>query len=383
MTSSDVLIVGAGHCGVASALALKDAGVRSLILERSDSAAAAWRGRYDRLKLNTVRPLSHLPRRPFPKGTPMFPSREDMIEHIERHAAEDGLDFRFRTPVERIARQDGHWALSTPDGELSSSQVIVSTGYLNEPVIPDWEGRDRFRGRFLHSVGYKNPEPFRDERVLVVGPGSSGMEIAHDLATAGATKVWLAVRTPPNILLRVAPGGIPGDILGVAMLHLPIGFADAIARFGRRMSIGDLTEQGLPVPEEGVMSRLKRQGVAPAIVDPEIIDAIKSGQIKVVSAVESFEESEVHLADGSSIEADVVISATGYRCGLEPLVGHLGVLDPRGRPTAVGEQPAAAGLRFIGYIPRPGALGYWAKQAQRAARAIAEELRQTHLQRQH
>ena len=83
----------------------------------------------------------------------------------------------------------------------------------------------------------------------------------------------------------------------------------------------------------------------------------------------------VRLADGGQVEPDAVICATGYRRGLEPLVGHLDVLGPGGTPRAVGEDPAAPGLRFIGFVPRPGQLGHTAKQAKRAAKAIARELR--------
>ena len=201
------------------------------------------------------------------------------------------------------------------------------------------------------------------------------MEIAYDLAEGGASKVWLSARTPPNIVLREGPGGLPGDMLAVALLRFPARFGDAVAHFGRRMDVGDVTEYGLPVPEEGVFSRLNRLKVAPAIVDTEVIEAIKAGRIEVVRGVESLDSTEVRLAGGARIEPDVVICATGYRRGLESLVGDLGVLDERGMPRAVGEEPAADGLRFIGYVPRPGGLGYMAKEAKRAAKAIARELR--------
>ncbi|MFL5871099.1 MAG: NAD(P)/FAD-dependent oxidoreductase, partial [Solirubrobacterales bacterium] len=171
-------------------------------------------------------------------------------------------------------------------------------------------------------------------------------------------------------------GGIPGDMIGVMMLRVPTGFADRIARFGRKMDLGDLTEYGLPMPEEGVMSRLKRLGVAPAILDREVIEAIKAGRIEVVRGVESLDATGANLADGSRVEPEVVICATGYRPGLEPIVGELGVLDERGWPRAVDESPAAPGLRFLGYVPRPGQLGYTAKKAKRMAKAIARELRE-------
>ena len=201
------------------------------------------------------------------------------------------------------------------------------------------------------------------------------MEIAYDLAEGGAEKVWLSARTPPNILIRQGPGGIPGDMIGVGLLNFPTRFADAVARFGRRMDVGDLSEYGLPVPEEGVFSRMYRLGVAPAIVDKEVIEAIKARRIEVVRGVESLDETGVQLDGGGRVEPDAIVSATGYRRGLDELVGALGVLDDRGMPRAVGPEPAAPGLRFIGFVPRPGQLGFSAKQAKQAAKAIAQELR--------
>jgi cation diffusion facilitator CzcD-associated flavoprotein CzcO len=374
MNERDVLVVGAGPAGLSSALALKDIGVDAVVIDRTDRVASSWRGRYDRLRLNTCRPFSHLPDRPFPKGTPMFPSRDQLIDHHQTHADESGIEFRFGTSVERIERADNGWLVQTSDDPVAARQVVIATGYENTPLIPDWDGREDFEGELLHSRDYRNPQPFVGKRVLVVGPGCSGMEIAYDLAEGGATKVWLSARTPPNILMRQGPAGIPGDVIAVALLHLPTRAGDAFARFGRRMDVGDLTEYGLPVPEEGVMSRLKRLGVAPAIVDKEVIEAIKDGRIEVVRGVEECDSTGVDLADGERIEPDVVIAATGYRRGLEPLVGHLGVLDQRGMPRTVGEKATAPGMRFIGYVPRPGGLGYMAKQAKRAAKAIAREL---------
>jgi cation diffusion facilitator CzcD-associated flavoprotein CzcO len=370
-----VVVVGAGPAGIAGALALNDVEVHPVVLDKADQVASSWRGRYDRLRLNTCRPLSHLPKRPFPKGTPMFPTRDQLIEHVERHAREEGIDLQLGTRVERIDHEDGTWLVKTSNGEIATTEVVISTGYENRPFIPSWEGFESFGGQVLHSSEYRNPEPYRGMRALVVGPGCSGMEIAYDLSEGGARKVWLSVRTPPNILLREGPGGLPGDMLGVALLHLPTRAGDAVTRFGRRMDLGDLREYGLPVPEEGVFSRLRRLGVAPTVVDTEVIDAIKDGRIEIVPGVETLDSSGVRLAGGGLVEPDVVVCATGYRPGLEPLVGHLDVLDERGMPRAVGEKPPSPRMRFLGYVPRPGGLGYMGKQARRIARAIVHELR--------
>jgi hypothetical protein len=106
-----------------------------------------------------------------------------------------------------------------------------------------------------------------------------------------------------------------------------------------------------------------------------VIYPIREGRIEVVAAVESLDASGVRLADGSRVEPEALVCATGYRRALEPLVGHLGVLDERGVPRAVGATPAADGLRFIGFVPRPGGIGDMANEAKRASRAIARELR--------
>jgi cation diffusion facilitator CzcD-associated flavoprotein CzcO len=368
------VVVGAGAAGLASAAQLRRAGIPALLLEQSDAIAASWRGRYDRLRLNTSRWTSKLPQSRYAPGTGLFPSRDALVSYLEEYATRNELDVRLATRVERIDRDDGGWALQTSTGDVAASQVIVATGYEHTPAIPDWPGRERFAGRLLHAAEYRNAEPFAGSAVLVVGPGCSGMEIAYDLAVGGAAHVQLAVRTPPNIVLRQAPGGLPGDVPGIAMLRLPPRLADAQMKVIRRLAIGDLSEYGLAVPKEGLFTRLRRDCKAPAIVDKEVIEAIKDRRVEIVAGVESLDETSVRLADGTRVEPDAIVAATGYRRALEPLVGHLGVLDEHGSPRAVRGKPALPGLRFIGYVPRPGQIGYMGGEAKRAAAGIAREL---------
>ena len=205
-----VAVVGAGPAGVAMTVSLRDQGLRPLLIDKAE-VAASWRGRYDRLKLNTGRQFSHLPNRPYPKGTPTFPSRDQVVAYFDEHAREAGIELRLGTEVNRIDRLDGAWLLQTSTGDIVARQVVVATGQHHTPLIPQWPGADGFSGKLMHSSAYRNPARFQGNRVLVVGSGSSGMEIAHDLATGGADKVWLAVRTAPNILLRSLPGGLSAD----------------------------------------------------------------------------------------------------------------------------------------------------------------------------
>jgi cation diffusion facilitator CzcD-associated flavoprotein CzcO len=286
------------------------------------------------------------------------------------------MDIRLGTRVERIEADGSDWVIRTSTGELRAPQVIVATGLEGAPVIPEWAGRDTFAGELIHSGGYRSPGRYRGKRVLMVGPGCSGMEIANELANGDAAKVWLAVRTPPNIMLRQGPGPVPGDLIATSLWHLPTGLADRIARVAARLDVGDLTEYGLERPETGVFAGVRERGKVPAIVDGEVIDSIKEGRIEVVAAVSSLAPGWVELDDGSRVEPDAVICATGYERGLEPLVGHLGVLGERGVPRALAPRPAAPGLRFVGYVPRPGGIGYMGKEARRSASAIARELRE-------
>jgi cation diffusion facilitator CzcD-associated flavoprotein CzcO len=365
MLDRRVLVVGAGPAGLSIASELGRFGVRTTVLEQAGAVGAAWRTRYDRLRLNSSRWFSNLPGQRHPKGTGTFPSRDQMVGYLEDYGRD--LDVQVNTRVERIDRYDDGWALHTSAGELEAAQVVVSSGYAHTPYIPDWPGRDRYDGMLLHAAAYRNPEPFRDRDVLVVGPGCSGMEIAYDLIQGGAGRVRLAVRTPPNIIIRSPIG----PLLARGVMKLGPRRADKVLSFVRRREIGDLTEFGLPEPEEGIMSRLLRLGVAPAIVDKEVIEAIKDRRIEIVGGVESLDESGVGLADGNRIEPDAVVAATGYRCGLEPVVGHLGVLDEHGVPLQPSGDEAAPGLRFIGYMPRPAHIGLMAREASRAAKAIA------------
>ncbi|MGH3366495.1 MAG: flavin-containing monooxygenase [Nocardioidaceae bacterium] len=370
MSASDVVVVGAGPAGLGVALAAQDRGLRPLVVDRADQVGSAWRRRYDRLRLNTCRPLSHLPSRRFPPGTPMFPTRDQLVAHLQGSADDAGLDLRLGTDVERVDRVGDAWSLTTSSETLRASQVVVATGYEAVPHVPAWPGRELFTGELLHAAGYRNAEPFRGRSVLVVGAGCSGMEVAHDLAEGGAAEVWLAVRTPPNILLRASPGPVPSDAVGVALLHLPVRVADAVTRVGQRLDTGDLAEFGLPFPEEGVFSRVRRHAGEPTIVDPEMVAAIKSRAFTAVAAVEELDRTGVRLADGSRLEPDAIVCATGYRRGLEPLVGHLGLLDAHGVPKVLAPSPAGPGLWFVGFVPRPGALGALRKEARRTARAL-------------
>ena len=364
MESRDVVIVGAGPAGLATGSVLQQAGVEPLLLEAGPEPGAAWRGRYDRLRLHTPRLLSGLPGARIPRRYGRGVARDDLLQNFHDYARR--LDLRTNTRVERLEADGDGWRVETSNGPISARDVIVATGYSGTPRIPDWPGRDSFPGELIHSSDYRNPEPFRGRDVLVVGTGNSGAEIAHDVADGGAARTRLAVRTPPQIVRR-STAGVPAQLVGMAIKYLPPDWVDPISKRQRKLTIPDLAAQGLPRPEQGIRTSFITTGTTP-ILDVGIVSAVKHGRVEVVAAVASFDGANVVLADGSRIQPDAVIAATGYDVGLEGMVGHLGVLDARGFPKETDGVPVLPGLWFVGFTPT---LGGQLREGSIAARRVA------------
>jgi putative flavoprotein involved in K+ transport len=347
-----------------------------VVLEAGAGAGGAWRSRYRSLRLNGGRSFAGLPGMPIPRSAGTFPSRDDVVGYLEAYRDRYGIEVRPRTRVLRIEESGGRWDVDTTSGAWSTGEVVVATGLLAEPVVPEALAADGSSVRVLHSAEYVDATPFVGADVLVVGAGCSGMEIASDLARGGAARVLLSVRTPPNMLPR-SVAGLPGDPVVHLLRRLPAGLADPPVRLLRRLTLGDLTREGLPIPLEGPFARLRRPGDAgPAIVDRVVADDLRAGRIGVVAAVDRLLPDGVRLVDGARIPVDVVVAATGFRAGLEQLVGHLGVLDDRGLPTAHDEQAARPGLRFLNFGMRPGLLAAAGVRGRRTAAAVARDYRE-------
>jgi putative flavoprotein involved in K+ transport len=369
--SYEIVVVGAGSAGLATAALLQQEGLRPLVLEAGPEPGAAWRERYDRLHLHTPRLLSGLPGLRIPRRYGRWVARDHLIEYLHEYTAVHDIDLRVNCKVERI---EPSWTLQTSDGEIHADHVVVATGYNGAPFVPAWPGRDSFRGELIHSSRYRSPAPYRGKDVLVVGAGNSGAEIAHDVVDGGAARSRLSVRTPPQIVRR-ATLGIPAQLLGMAIRKMPPHWVDPFTMWQRKVAIPDLSSQGLPRPPHGVRTAFLSTGTTP-ILDVGIVDAVRRGRVEVVAAVEGFEGGEVLLADGERIAPDAVIAATGFRAGLDGLAGHLDVLGPRGLPKQTDGERALPGLWFVGFTPTLGGqLREGSIAARQVATALAEEIR--------
>jgi putative flavoprotein involved in K+ transport len=367
-----IVIVGGGSAGLATAAVLRERGLDPLVLEAGPEPGAAWRQRYDRLRLHTPRLLSGLPGMRIPRDYGRWVARDDLIEYFRRYVEQHDLELRASAHVARIEQDGAAWQVETAQGLIRAENVIVATGYNGAPFVPDWPGRESFARALIHSSEYMNPAPFRDRDVLVVGAGNSGAEIAHDVIDGGAKSSRLSVRTPPQIVRR-ATAGIPAQLIGMAIKHVPPHWVDPISKTQRKLSIPDLAAQGLPRPEQGIRSSFIATGTTP-ILDVGIVDAVRRGRVEVVAAVEGFDGADVLLADGSRIQPDAVIAATGFRAGLDELVGHLGVLTERGLPAKTDGEPCLPGLWFVGFTPT---LGGQLREGSIAARKVAEGVAET------
>ncbi|MEV0317070.1 flavin-containing monooxygenase [Streptomyces sp. NPDC050658] len=369
-----VYVIGGGPGGLSVAAALRARGVRAVVLEKSDRVGASWRGHYDRLRLHTTRRLSGLPGLAIPRAFGRWVARDNVLRYLEKYAEFHRLETVTGVEVTRLERAPGDdgWLLHATGGrQLTGSAVVVATGYNHTPRTPDWPGRDTYTGEFLHASAYRAPGPYAGKDVLVVGVGNTGAEIAVDLVEGGAARVRLAVRTVPHIVRR-STAGWPAQLSGILCRRLPVSVVDRIARPLAKVSVPDLAEQGLPRPDTGLYSRVN-EGAIP-VQDVGLIDAVRKGRVEPVAAVESFEDGKVVLADGTRIEPEAVIAATGYRRALEPLVGELGVLDERGRPLVHGARTSrfAPDLYFTGFTnPISGMLRELAMDAEKIAKAVA------------
>jgi putative flavoprotein involved in K+ transport len=346
----DAVVCGAGAAGLAAGATLRRAGADVTVLERSDQVGASWRSRYAALRLNTPNWMSTQPGfRATRKRYGEYPSRDQWIRYLEDYTAHHRLDVRFGTDVQRITRADDSWQVHTDGGVIDAPAVVVATGFDHDPYMPDWPGRETFTGDLIHASAYVDPAPYQGQDVLVVGPGVTGSEVAYHLIEGGAGRVRVSSRTPPHFY-RHKWLGLPMQVPGVVLNHLPLRVADEMAWSTERRLFGDLAPYGIPRPPLGAATQLQKNQQSPAC-DDGFLAALRAGRITVVPAVEGFDGDDILLADGSRIQSDVVIAATGYRRGLVPLVGDLGVLDERGTPLVNGgrQHPKAPGLYFTGF----------------------------------
>jgi cation diffusion facilitator CzcD-associated flavoprotein CzcO len=363
-----VVVVGAGAAGLAVTHALLRAGLAVQLLEQEQHIGEPWRRRHKNLSLNTHRSLSTLPGVEYPVGTPAFPNKSLVVDHLDQFRNHHRLPIEFGVCIDEITFAGGHWTVATNMGTRTAAHVVIATGRDRTPHIPKWKGMAEFPGQIIHSADFGDAADYADKKVLVVGAGNSGFDVLNHLGGIETSAIWLSARHGPTLLPKRI-FNIPVHLMSPYVARLPVGLADALLRAIQRIAFGDLKRFNLPAALAGGASRLAGDYVAIAS-DDGAVDAIKAGKIKVVGEIGQFTRDGVILADGEHIRPDIVIAATGYRTGLERMVGKLGVLDAKGYPlfNGAGNDQRLPGLWFTGM--RPSIRGCFAN-ARLQARAIA------------
>ncbi len=351
MRSLDAIIVGAGPAGLACAVTMRAAGLDATVLEKADGVGAVWRRHYDRLHLHTDRNRSGLPGLAMPRAYPTYPSRAQMVEYLESYAARFDIKPVFHSTVSRIRREGSQWGVETNGRAISAPVVVVATGIADAPYRPSWPGSDLYRGAVVHSSEYRNPAPYRGKRVLVVGFGNSGGEIALDLANAGVD-VAIAVRSPVQILPRELLGF---PILAWAILYrrLPARVVDVVNAPILRLAVGRIEDLGLRRAAKGPRQMVEEDGRVP-LIDIGTLDRIRDGAIKVRGGIERLTSDGAIFDDARGEPFDAIILATGFRPDLRQLVPDVeDVFDGHGMPRVTGRATDAPGLYFCGQITSP------------------------------
>lgn len=340
-------------------------GIAYRLFERGPSLGTSWVNAYDSLALHTGRHLSTLPGLKYPAGTGLFPTRAEFVAYLRAYADRWKLAIETGSNVTAVRRDGDDWVASVQGRDERGRAIVMATGIMSNPIEPVLPGRETFGGEILHSVAYRRPAPFAGKRVLVVGTGNSGGDIAAELGAAGID-VTILVRRGANVVPKTI-AGVPIQYVAVAMRRLPTGARRVIARavqgFGDRVRGGPV----FPRPPWTALDAIPMIGF-------HLVDAIRAGRVQVrVGSIAALDPGHVRFADGSHEPFDAIVLATGFAPALDAL-GALVRRDARGFPLRTdhvtsADQPM---LFFVGQrYDASGALLNIAADARRVAMLLA------------
>lgn len=194
----DVLVVGAGQAGLATAYALQQQGLNYMVLEAGARAAGSWPSYYDSLRLFSPARYSSLPGLPFPGDPERYPHRDEVVDYLESYAQHFAVPITFHSRVTRVERDGTLFSIQAGSQRWQTRAVVVASGPFNQPNIPDLPGLKQFQGQVLHSSAYNRPTEIAGQRVMVVGAGNSAVQIAYELANTH--DVILTSRQEPHFI---------------------------------------------------------------------------------------------------------------------------------------------------------------------------------------
>ena len=370
MRSGHYCVIGAGAAGLGALQVLLDEGFSVDCFERGDRVGGHWHTDYDCLHLITPRDSSGFEGSPMSPEYPLFPSRDQMRDYILGFAAHHGLGshVRFNTAVTEARPLGvnglGGWEVTTSDGERRTYDgVIVASGHLWDPCVPDYPGD--FAGRVLHSGRYRNTGDLEGERVLVVGAGNSGCDLAVDAAQAGydtSVSVRSGLVFQPKTLF-----GRPRSELSL-LARLPVRAQERVTRGLIDVALGRPERYGLPAPATRNLHRNR------PVVNGQLLHFIHHGRVRVAPAIERFDGNDVHFTDGTCRGFDTIVFATGFKVTL-PFLESTALRWAGGVPLRMAGMTLPVGLErlyFVGLAaPRGPQLPVYSAQTRLVAKFLA------------
>ena len=345
MSDVDVAVIGAGQAGLSAAYFLRRAGLDYVVIDGADGPGGAWQYRWPTLRLAAVHGIYQLPGMPLAQADPQTSAADVVAAYFASYEREFGLAVRRPVQVSAVRYGAGDRLLvQSPAGEWAARAVINATGTWTRPFWPYYPGQGEFRGRQLHTADYRGPAEFAGQHVVVVGGGTSAVQLLAEISQV-ATTTWVT-RRPPVIRdepftredgraavalvdQRVRAGLPPGSIIGVTGLHLG--------------------------PQAG----------------PDLEEARARGVLDRQPMFDRITPDGVAWADGRTVHADVILWCTGFRAALDHLA-PLRLREPGGGIRMDGTRVVAEPrLHLVGYGPSASTIG-----ANRAGRVAVREIRE-------
>jgi cation diffusion facilitator CzcD-associated flavoprotein CzcO len=338
----DTVVIGSGQAGLSAAYFLRRAGLDFVVLDHSPGPGGAWQFRWPTLTYGRAHRVHDLPGMALTGGDEGRPAAEVVGEYFA--AYERAFALPVLRPVEVTAVTEGpggRLLVESSAGTWAARSLINATGTWDRPFWPRYPGQETFRGRQVHTAGYRGPDDFAGERVIVVGGGASGVQHLLEIADVAAETVWVT-RRPPVF------HDVPFD-----------------ENWGREViaRVEERVRQGLPP-----RSVVAETGLA---VTDEVRRARERGVLDRQPMFERITPGGAVWADGRSVAADSILWATGFRAAVDHLA-PLRLREPGGGIRMAGTRVAAdPRIHLVGYGPSASTIG-----ANRAGRAAVRELRE-------
>ncbi|CAL4986326.1 unnamed protein product [Urochloa decumbens] len=312
---TEVLIVGSGPAGLATAACLTQLSIPYVIVEREDCSASLWRNRaYDRLKLHLAKEFCELPHMAYPVDAPTYIPKDQFVKYLDNYIECFDIRPKYHTAIESCSYDEGRmcWISLTRDMKASmavrymSRFLVVASGENSAKNISIIPGLHGFTGEVIHSSRYKSGARYSGKNVLVVGCGNSGMEIAYDLASHDAN-TSIVVRSPVHVMTK--------EIIRLGMTliqEVPVNIVDDLLVRMSNFVFGDLSSHGIVRPKKGPLL-LKAEIGRSAVIDVGTVGLIKNGTIKVLGNISKIKGNIVEFEGRKESSFDAIVFATGYK----------------------------------------------------------------------